>query len=497
MHNPYITASKLSKERAKLKLPRHKTKIVCTIGPASRSETVLKELIKSGMSVARLNFSHGNLENHREDIRRIRSVAKQLDRVVTIMIDLPGPKIRIGKLNKEPLALKRGDSVTLTTKNIPGSVSLIPVDYKRLPESVTKGSVIYLNDGFIQLRVQEASLDSVRCKVIIGGQLLSHKGLNLPKAKIFREAGKDKDYDFIDFGLKEGVNIFCASFIEKAEDILKVKDFAGRKGKAIYVVAKIERADAVKNIEQIMSVADAIMVARGDLGVQLPLEDVPGIQKKLIHKANLLGRPVITATQMLESMTENIRPTRAEVTDIANAILDGTDAVMLSEETAIGKYPVESVKIMARIAAAIERQFRAGRSSTELEDYFKRNAGHKNVTVEDVISLNVLDGVRALNARFILTPTHTGGTPRHISRFKPDCWILSFSSDKNTREFLVLSYGVYPFLMKNKVDDWHDVIMKVIKDSGLVKRSDRMILTEGVSPGQLGGTDSLRIITVT
>ena len=497
MHTSNIIASRLSKKRTKLKLPRHKTKIVCTIGPASRSEAVLKKLIQSGMSVARLNFSHGNLEDHREDIRRIRSVARQLDRVVAIMIDLPGPKIRIGKLNKEPLALKRGDSITLTNKNIPGSASLIPVDYKRLPESVTKGSVIYLNDGFIQLRVQKTSLDSVRCKVIIGGQLLSHKGLNLPKAKIFRGAGKNKDYDFIDFGLKEGVNIFCASFVEKAEDILKLKDFAGRKGKAIYVVAKIERAEAVKNIEQIMSVADAIMVARGDLGVQLPLEDVPGMQKKLIYRANLLGRPVITATQMLESMTENIRPTRAEVTDIANAILDGTDGVMLSEETAIGKYPEESVKIMARIAAAIERQFRAGRSSTELEDYFKRNSSRKNITVEDVISLNVLDGVRALNARYILTPTHTGGTPRNISRFKPNCWILSFSSDKNTREFLVLSYGVYPFLMKNKLDDWHDVIMKVIKDSGLVKRNDRMILTEGVYPGQLGGTDSLRIITVT
>lgn len=497
MRSSQTVASKLSKKRSKLKLPGHKTKIVCTIGPASRSESVLKELITIGMSVARLNFSHGSLKEHQEDIRRIRSLTKRLDHMVAIMIDLPGPKIRIGQLSKEPLVLKRGDNVILTTKPTSGTGSLIPVDYKKLPESVAKGSIIFLNDGFIQLRVQEVLAGEVGCKVVIGGQLLSHKGLNLPRAKIFGDAVTDKDYDFIDFGLKEGVNIFSTSFIEKAEDIIKVKDFARKKGKSIYVVAKIERAEAVKNIEEIMTVADAIMVARGDLGVQIPLEDVPAVQKKLIYRANLLGRPVITATQMLESMTENVRPTRAEVTDVANAILDGTDAVMLSEETAIGKYPVETVKIMARIATAIERQFRAGRSSSEMEDYLARRSSHKNVTIEDVVSLNVLKGARALNARFILTPTHTGSTPRRISRFKPDGWILSFSRDKNTSEFLAFSYGVSPFLMKNKVVGWYDAIMKFVKDSGLAKRGDRLILTEGLSPGPSGGTDSLRIITVT
>jgi pyruvate kinase len=481
----------------KLKLPHHKTKIVCTIGPASRSESVLKELIKSGMNVARLNFSHGSPEEHKEDIRLIRTAAKQLNCAVSIMIDLPGAKIRIGKLPQEPFELKRGDSVTLTTKHTSGATSLIPVDYKGLPESVVRGGVIYLNDGFIQLKVQEVSFDKVKCKVIIGGQLLSHKGLNLPGAKIFSDAVTDKDYDFIDFGLREGVNIFSASFIEKAADILKIKNFARKKGRFIYVVAKIERAEAVKNIEEIMAVADAIMVARGDLGVQIPLEDVPAVQKKLILKANLLGRPVITATQMLESMTENIRPTRAEVTDVANAIWDGTDAVMLSEETAIGKYPVETVKIMTRIAAATERKFRAGRTSAELEDYFTRSAKNKNVTVEDVVSLNVLEGARALKARCILTPTHTGSTPRRISRFKPDCWILSFSNGKNTCEFLALSFGVYPFWIKKKAASWHEVIMRFIEDCDLVKKGDRVILTESVSPRWSGGTDSIRIITVT
>jgi len=484
------------KRSEKLQLSGHKTKIVCTIGPACSSGSVLKEMMRSGMNVARLNLSHGNIEDHRKNIRRIRSLASQLGRVVTILIDLPGPKIRVGTLENEPVVLKKDDHVTLTTEHILGTASLIPVDYKRLPQSVSKGSLIFLNDGFLQLRVQEVSDDDVRCKVIIGGPLLSHKGLNLPRAKIFIEAVTDRDLDLIDFGLKQGMDTFGISFVERAYDILKVKEFARKKGKSIYVVAKIERAEAVKNIDEILDVADAIMIARGDLGVQIPIEDVPAVQKKLIRKANLLGRPVITATQMLESMIENIRPTRAEVADVANAILDGTDAVMLSEETAIGKYPVQTVKMIAKIAVSIERQRRAVKWSSDLEEYFRGDFGRKRVSAEDVVSLNAIQAVHALKVHLILTPTHTGSTPRRISRFKPDCWILSFSNYEPTYRFLALSYAVHPFLIKNKVDDWHDVIMKLIKDSGLAKKGDRVILTEGASPGQVGDADSLRIITV-
>jgi pyruvate kinase len=479
-----------------LQLPNHKTKIVCTIGPASRTDSVIKNLIKSGMNVARLNFSHGNTKDHRQDIRRIRSIASHLERVVTILIDLPGPKIRIGKLQNEPLVLKKDDNVTLTPNNILGTVSRIPVNYTQLSQSVSKGSLIYLNDGFLQLRVREVSGDEVRCKVVIGGPLLSQKGVNIPRAKISMDPITDKDLDFVDLGLKEGVDTFGTSFIEKADDIRKVKEFARKRGKSIHVVAKIERAEAARNIDEILDVADAIMIARGDLGVQISIEDVPVVQKKLIRKANLLGRPVITATQMLESMTENIRPTRAEVTDVANAILDGTDAVMLSEETAIGKYPVETVKMMARIAASTERHRRAVKWPSDLEDSFKSGIGRKNVSAEDVVSLNVIEAVRALNARFILTPTYTGSTPRRISRFKPDCWILSFSNYGPTYRFLALSYGVYPFLIKKRVDDWHDVTMKLIKDFKLAKKGDRVILTEGKSLEHLSDADSLRIITV-
>jgi pyruvate kinase len=491
-----IPLSGKSKKRSKFILANHKTKIVCTIGPASRSESVLKEMILGGMNVARLNLSHGSLEEHREDILKIRSVSKRLDRLVAIMIDLPGPKIRVGQLSGEPFMLKKGDEVTLTTKPLAGK-SFIPVEYKKLPQTVSRGKIVYLNDGFIQLRVQEVKSDQVRCKVVIGGPLLSHKGLNLPGAKISGDAVTKQDYRYVDFGLKQGINIFGVSFVQKAVDILKLKAFARRKGKSIRVVAKIERAEAVKNIDGIMEAADAIMVARGDLGVQIPLEDVPAVQKKLIHKANLMGCPVITATQMLESMTENVRPTRAEVADVANAILDGTDAVMLSEETAIGRYPAETVKIMSRIAAATERQFRVTRGSSQLEERFRRHISQKEITVEDVVSLSVIEAARALNARWIITPTHTGSTPRRISRFKPESWILSFGSDGETYRFLTFSYGVHPVLIKNNQKSWHEMIWRFIRNFGLVQKGERVILTEGISPGKPGGTDSLRIISVT
>lgn len=479
-----------------LKFPSHKTKIVCTIGPSSRSKSILKKMITHGMNVARLNFSHGTLEDHRQEIQHIRSLAAELNRIITVLIDLPGPKIRIGKLKSEPLLLQKGKNVVLTKKNVLGTASVIPVNYENLTASLSKGSTIYLNDGFIQLRVQEISKEEVNCKVIIGGQLLSYKGLNIPETRIKIDPVTVRDLDFVDFGLKAGVDTFGLSFVEKADDILKIKEFARKKGKSIQVVAKIERVEAVKNIEDILDVADAIMIARGDLGVQIPIEDVPVVQKSIIRRANLLGRPVITATQMLESMTENIRPTRAEVADVANAILDGTDAVMLSEETAIGSYPVEAVEMMARIATSTERQWRNGRLSSDLMEHFKSSVGPKKINVEDVVSLNVIEAVRMLNVRFILTPTHTGNTPRRISRFKPDCWILALSSHKKTGKFLAFSYGVYPRLIADKVDSWHELILKFIKDFKLAKRGDRVILTEGLSPGRVGGTDSFRIITV-
>jgi len=330
-----------------MQIPDHKTKIVCTIGPASSSEELIRELILAGMNVARINFSHGSFESHSEVIRRVRKVAADLDRTIAILADLPGPKIRIGKLVKEPLMLQKGNLVTLTVDELTGNENRIPVSYKQLPESVVPGNLVYLSDGFIQLRCLEISGKDVLCEVLIGGQLYSHKGLNLPGAKIFLDPVTETDLKILEFALNEGIDTFGISFIENAEDLRKVRKFATARGKSVYIVAKIERRQAVENIQGILEETDALMVARGDLGVEIPIQEVPSVQKELIRSAKLLGIPVITATQMLASMTDNIRPTRAEATDVANAILDGTDAIMLSEETAVGNYPVEAVEMMA------------------------------------------------------------------------------------------------------------------------------------------------------
>jgi pyruvate kinase len=340
--------------------PKHtRTKIVCTIGPASRSEGQLSRLMANGMSLARLNFAHGSLPQHAADIKNIREVAAR-DRVkCPIFIDLPGPKIRVGKLRHAPIQLQKGQVIYLTSRKILRVFhESIPVDYPQLSQSVKEGGLIYLNDGFIQLKVLDVRPSLVKCEVLVGGPLLSHKGLNIPDGKIFVEPVTEEDLKFVDFGLEQGIDLFGVSFIEKAADILKIKDYAKKKGRRIHTIAKIERAEAVQNLDSILKVTDMVMVARGDLGVQIPLEEVPLVQKRIIEKARHRGVPVITATQMLESMVHNVRPTRAEVSDVANAILDGTTAVMLSEETAIGEYPLETVEMMSRIARKVEMGFK-------------------------------------------------------------------------------------------------------------------------------------------
>jgi pyruvate kinase len=480
----------------KVKLPSHKTKIICTIGPASRSPEVLKELIQNGMNVARLNFSFSTSTEHRKDIRLIKKTAAELEKTITILIDLPGSKIRIGTLESEPIILKKNTQIILTSQDVHGTDTIIPVKYSQLLKSVSKGQTIYFNDGFIQLKVQAVVNDEVRCNVIIGGALYSSKGVNIPGANLFLDAVTQKDLEFIDFGLKEGVDTFGVSFIQNANDILQVKEYAQKKGKTIYAVAKIERKDAVKNFEQILLVSDAVMIARGDLGLEIPLEDVPSVQKKLINKANLTGCPVITATQMLESMKENTRPTRAEVADVANAILDGTDAIMLSEETAIGKYPIETVQMMRKIAKATEQKQRESPSSCNLQDILRRTVSDDHRSVTDIISLNVVEAAETLRVKYILTPTASGNTARRISRFKPECWILAFSGQKSTCQFLNLSSGVYPFFMANKTNSWHAPILNYINDAGLVKKNDKVILTQRRFSKKPGGTDSFGILTI-
>ena len=476
-------------------LPGHKTKIVCTIGPSSRGIPVLRNMIRAGMGVARINFSHGSLDEHREDIRNIRTLARELNRPLPILADLPGPKIRMGRLAKEPLVLKKGDEVTLTTDTaVLGEGRLLPVEFPALPDAVSRGSSIYVSDGVIRLKVQQVSGKEVRCKVLVGGELLSRKGINLPGGRILAEPISERDLDLVEFGLDEGVDVFGVSFVEKASDIARVKDFAAKKGKDVFAVAKIERLQALRNIDEILQVSDGIMVARGDLGVELPIEEIAVIQKKLIAKASRLCRPVITATQMLLSMTDNTRPTRAESTDVANAILDGTDAIMLSEETAVGKYPAEAVRMMGRIAASAERHRRdlsAVYGQFGLDRRLAAAAG-----TSDVIARTVIEAAWRVKPRLILTPSRTGATARRVSTFKPDPWIISFSPSQGVVDFLGFSYGVYPFCFEAEGEDWLSSATNMLKEAALLRTGDQVVLTQGRFSPEHRTTDSMAIIKV-
>lgn len=479
-----------------MKLPSHKTKIVCTIGPACSSPAMIEEMIKKGMNVARLNFSHGDFAQHAADIRTVTQAASRLNRVVGILIDLPGVKMRIGTIADGPVILNNGQAVTLTTRNVNGNASLIPVQYKQLPKSVSKGSVIYLSDGFIQLKVLKTGGTEILCRVLVGGPISTHKGINLPGAKILVDAVTKKDLEFIDFGLKHGVNTFGISFVEKARDIEKVRQFARRRNKTVNLVAKIERREALDNLESILNAADGVMIARGDLGIEIPTEQVPIIQKKLIRRANLMGKPVITATQMLVSMTKNLRPTRAEVNDVANAILDGTDAVMLSEETAAGDYPVEAVEMMAKIAVSAEHLTTNGRLSNEIRENIHDRANLGHLSVPDVISLNVVRAADKLHARYIITPTTTGSTARRISRLKPHCWILSFTHKEEVSRFLAFSYGMYPLPAAREENIHSKAILNNLKNLRLVQKGDVIIIAERRMSDKPGETDSMGVMTI-
>lgn len=474
-------------------LPDHKTKIVCTIGPSSSSEEIIRGLILRGMNVARLNFSHGELSDHKEIIYRIRKISQEMDRIVAILVDLPGPKIRIGKLATEPIHLKQGEVVVLTTSDQHTGGSIIPVEYPGLIESVFPGSLIYINDGFLQLECLAVVGNKVKCKVLVGGDLTSHKGVNLPGSKVLLEPVTEKDLQLVDFALEEGLDCFGISFIESAEDIRKVREYAGNKGKKVFLVAKIERERAVENIDSILQETDAIMVARGDLGVEIPIEDIPVVQKKLIHKANLKSIPVITATQMLESMTSNVRPTRAEATDVANAIIDGTDAVMLSGETAIGKYPLQTVEMMAKIA----RQTEKWRSTSKTGIFqMKRALTKMQLQIDDMISLQINEALQQLPIRYVLIPTVSGETSRHISRFRPDTWIIGLSRYSHTCTRLAFQYGVYPFYVEGEVKDWELTAMETLKQYGLYESGELVIITQGQTAGhgKQGGTNLLKFI---
>jgi pyruvate kinase len=433
-------------------LPNHKTKIVATIGPASESPKMLERLIRAGLNVARLNFSHGDFTGHAERISRIRAAAKATGRRVAIMADLPGPKMRVGKIEPEPIELHAGDSFTLTSREIDGNGQLVSTSFARLPKVVKPHDRLFLNDGLIQLEVVRVHGKDVLCKVAVGGELRSRKGLNLPGINLGVSAFTDHDRACLEFALKHGVDALSQSFVETAADIEAVRDAAKAIGKQPFLIAKIERSGAVKHFDEILRATDGIMVARGDLGVEVPIEEMATLQKQLIAKASLVGKPVIIATQMLESMTSTRLPTRAEATDVANAILDGTDCVMLSGESAIGKYPEEAVAMLARIAAFTE----ANRPPTRRKQFKAMSSPKDSVAAAEGMASMVQHALETVPFAAVFVSTRTGTTARMISRFNPAVWIVALSRDHAVCQGLVFSYGVHPVQLGKDPENWRD-----------------------------------------
>lgn len=422
-----------------------KTKIVATIGPASSSRETLKKMIEAGMNVARLNFSHGDYERHTEVIRTIRSLSRSMNRSVGILLDLQGPKIRVGKLvDGEPVRLKRNQDVHITTRPIPGTAEMLSTTYQHLPADVEKDDTILLDDGLIRLQVVSKSADTVHCRVVHGGWLKENKGISLPGVRVSAPSLTEKDRRDVNFGIKNEVDFFALSFVRKADDLHQIKSIIHKQGAAIPVIAKIEKKEAVDDLDAILVAADGIMVARGDLGVEMRPELVPTIQKHIINSAIEKNRPVITATQMLETMIVNPIPTRAEASDVANAILDGTDAVMLSGETASGKYPVRAVKMMTKIAREVENS-----------SFMKYNIQYEpdpHDMITHAVASSAVNILHRTDAKCIVVFSQSGGTAKQVSKQRPSRPVYAFTASKDTYHRLPLLWGVSPMYIADIED---------------------------------------------
>ena len=463
---------------------RRKTKIVCTIGPASESPQIIEALITSGMNVARLNFSHGTHEEHLRKIVAIRHIAEKLKQPVAILQDLAGPKIRIGEMIKGGAELRRGAKFILTNRKIMGDEKGASVTYSSLPNEVKPGDRIFLSDGTIELQALKSDGQDIQCDVVVGGVLTSHKGINLPTGTILALPFTEKDREDLLFGIQHGVDLIGLSYVKESGDIEAVKKFLEKESANISVIAKIERKEALEKIDEILLASDGIMVARGDLGVETPLEKIPNVQKMLIRKANALGKPVITATQMLRSMVDHNLPTRAEVTDVVNAIYDGTDAIMLSEETASGRFPVEAVQMMAKVAQAAEEEF-------PFEQFLKRDM-EGNTEIPQAISHAASFLAEKVEAVVIIIPTESGSTARWESRLRPRQPILALSRHLSTVRSLNLCWGVHPFLVPEwkDTDDMLERSKKIPKELGMALTGEKIVIIAGV-PISIPGTTNL------
>ena len=431
-------------------LPSNKTKIVATIGPASNSPEVLQAMIRAGMNVARLNFSHGDFSSHGENIERIRAAAKAVGRPVAIMADLSGPKMRIGNFGVEKIQLEAGDPFTLTTDDVVGDQARVSISFARLPAVVKTGDTLSLNDGYIQLEVTSIEGNDVVCVVRVGGELRSRKGVNIPGVDLGITAFTERDRECLEFVSKQGVDAVSQSFVESAADVESVRRAARELGYEPFIIAKIERSRALDRLDEILEAADGLMVARGDLGVEVPIERIAVVQKEVIHRANQLGKPVITATQMLESMTEHRLPTRAEATDVANAILDGTDAVMLSGESAMGLFPVESVAMLARIATTTE----AIRKRIRVKEMYAGENLAGRLRPMHLIAIGVEASLEFLKPAAVFAHTDSGRSARRLSSFRFPVWTVAVSTSAKTAQDLLFSSGVVPVYEPDTPKSW-------------------------------------------
>jgi pyruvate kinase len=470
-----------------------RTKIVATVGPAISTPEMLRAVIEAGATTLRLNFSHGTHEDHKTSIRLIRQLSYELNRPVGILQDLQGPKIRLGKFANGPILLNKGDRYTLTSKEILGTQEISSVTYPPLAEEVPNGATIMLDDGRVEMKVEEVDLaaGAIHCRVVVGGPLSDSKGVNFPGVYLSIKALTDKDRRDLAFGLDQGVDWVALSFVRNPQDIIEIKEIIAAAGKSVPVIAKIEKHEAIEQMEEVLSLCDGVMVARGDLGVELPAEDVPMLQKRLIATANRMGIPVITATQMLDSMVNSPRPTRAEISDVANAILDGTDAVMLSNEAAVGKYPVEAVATMARIAERIDQERHLW------PNWLTETSSERSIP--NAISAAVGQIAVQLNAKAILSLTKTGATARNVSKFRPNIPILAVTPHVEIARQLQLVWGVQPLLVLNlpSVRQTFQASINAAQEKGLVKEGDLVVMTAGTLQNVSGSTDLIKVEMVT
>ena len=446
-----------------MQLRTHKTKITATIGPASASPAVMEAMVRAGMDVARLNFSHGSLDDHGRNIENLRGAARACGRDVAILADLSGPKIRLGTIAGEPLELEQGQPFTLTTEEVTGGPTRAFVSLPQLPRVVKPGTHIFVNDGIVDLEVESVAGNDVRTRVAVGGEIRSRKGVNIPGLDLGVPAFTDHDRACLEFALAHRVDVVSQSFVESGADIERVREAARRLGHEPFVIAKIERARALDRVDEILAAADGIMIARGDLGVEVPIEQIAVLQKTLMRKAIRAGKPVITATQMLESMTHSRQPTRAEATDVANAILDGTDCVMLSAESASGAYPVDAVATLARIAAATEPH----RSRFELWERMRTLPQEVQPNRYDLLAIAAEAVLEFGKAAAVVIPTGSGRTPRSLARFRLPVWIAGVSPEERVLRPLHLSYGVHPVRQDGDVTRWDAFTREWVRSHGL------------------------------